>query len=768
MAIKYLAGNRLIGTVSGDTKPTLTAAVAGTTFLDYIQDLYRWDGDSWELVTGNTIAEDFQNKTFIDYCLVAERSAPGSSVGSGKGALYVDSSGVFWGKFENDSPVNLGEGAGATTLSGLTDVTISGDAAGHIIVRNAADNAYINVALSGVSGKVVATLTGAGALDIDELIDLADLDMTNANHTIFNNMAGKTLTIGASDTAIVTGQNLVVTGDLTVSGTTTTVNSTTLTVVDPIIFLSSGATSSASVDSGFVIERGSDTNVAFVWDENEDEFAAFATTDVGAVAGNIQTGTYQDMRVGGLTATTGAFAGVLSATSKILIDVADNTNVTAGADGHLIHVDAVSLNDNTTANSGTAAAFNLVNIEAPTITVANTGVTITKAATVYIGGAPADGDAQLTITDAYALYVAGGTSHFVGAVTAASTMTVTGNSTFAGTLGITGAVTAAAAMTVGAALGVTGVLTTTTHTAVGGNLTVTGTSVFTGAVTLPSGTTFAGNIAGGTATELTKLSVRDNAVAYDLEFQSATTGMNADRILIFNVNNVDRTVALAGNVTTAHDFITAGAYSLTLTTTATTNVTLPVTGTLATLAGDETLTTKTINSPKIGTALLDSAGDEMIKFTPSGGTTVNEFTFTNTVANGSPSIAVTGTDTHINLILKSKGTDGVIIASTVDNGAYIEFQQKAAPADMTGGAVEYARLYLKNIDNNNNALAVKIQKAGAVREVEITSPKAICGECGSKDGALDPTYDFSRSMMIVELWCGHSYEVPMNGWNMVS
>ena len=91
-----------------------------------------------------------------------------------------------------------------------------------------------------------------------------------------------------------------------------------------------------------------------------------------------------------------------------------------------------------------------------------------------------------------------------------------------------------------------------------------------------------------------------------------------------------------------------------------------------------------------------------------------------------------------------------------------------SPANMTGAAVEYARLYLKEVDTNNNALACKIQKAGAVVEVEITSPKAICGECGSTDGAKDPTYDFSRSMMLVELWCGHSYEVPMTGWNMVS
>jgi hypothetical protein len=45
--------------------------------------------------------------------------------------------------------------------------------------------------------------------------------------------------------------------------------------------------------------------------------------------------------------------------------------------------------------------------------------------------------------------------------------------------------------------------------------------------------------------------------------------------------------------------VTSGAYSLTLTTTALTNVTLPTTGTLATLAGAEALTNKTLTNPTV-------------------------------------------------------------------------------------------------------------------------------------------------------------------------
>jgi len=61
------------------------------------------------------------------------------------------------------------------------------------------------------------------------------------------------------------------------------------------------------------------------------------------------------------------------------------------------------------------------------------------------------------------------------------------------------------------------------------------------------------------------------------------------------VNNGGYTTTLAGNVSFAGAFSTAGAYALTLTATGATSVTLPTTGTLATLAGVETLTNKSMS-----------------------------------------------------------------------------------------------------------------------------------------------------------------------------
>ena len=74
------------------------------------------------------------------------------------------------------------------------------------------------------------------------------------------------------------------------------------------------------------------------------------------------------------------------------------------------------------------------------------------------------------------------------------------------------------------------------------------------------------------------------------------------------------------------------------------------------------------------------------------------------------------------------------------NKTFVDFSKISAPSDPS---VEEGRLYLKEINATNNALAIKLQKAGNVVEVELTSPGCVC-ECGSTDGAKDPLYDFAR------------------------
>ena len=115
------------------------------------------------------------------------------------------------------------------------------------------------------------------------------------------------------------------------------------------------------------------------------------------------------------------------------------------------------------------------------------------------------------------------------------------------------------------------------------------------AVTLSNKTLTAPDINGGTVDSLTSLSIRSTASAFDV-LQASSEILTANRTLTWSLGDAARVITLSGNITTAGDLITNGAFSLTLTQTAATNVTLPTTGTLATLAGMETLTTKTINA----------------------------------------------------------------------------------------------------------------------------------------------------------------------------
>lgn len=84
----------------------------------------------------------------------------------------------------------------------------------------------------------------------------------------------------------------------------------------------------------------------------------------------------------------------------------------------------------------------------------------------------------------------------------------------------------------------------------------------------------------------------------------------------------------------------------------------------------QTLTNKTLTSPKIGTAITDTNGNEVIK-TPATGSAVNEITVTNAATGNAPQISATGGDDNIDLKLVPKGTGEVkyrksIIVQVVD------------------------------------------------------------------------------------------------------
>ena len=81
--------------------------------------------------------------------------------------------------------------------------------------------------------------------------------------------------------------NATVDGNLTVNGTTTTIDTVNLTVKDKLIELANGTTGTPSGDAGIIIERGSSTNAAMLWDETRDEFVFATTSATGGSTGDL-------------------------------------------------------------------------------------------------------------------------------------------------------------------------------------------------------------------------------------------------------------------------------------------------------------------------------------------------------------------------------------------------------------------------------------------------------------------------------------------------
>ena len=90
-----------------------------------------------------------------------------------------------------------------------------------------------------------------------------------------------------------------------------------------------------------------------------------------------------------------------------------------------------------------------------------------------------------------------------------------------------------------------------------------------------------------------------------------------------------------------------------------------------TTTGTQTLTNKTLTSPKIGTSVLDTNGNELFKLTATS-SAVNELTFANAATGNAPAFTASGGDSNININLVPKGT-GVV----QQNGATLATMGKA-------------------------------------------------------------------------------------------
>ena len=206
-----------------------------------------------------------------------------------------------------------------------------------------------------------------------------------------------------------------------------------------------------------------------------------------------------------------------------------------------------------------------------------------------------------------------------------------------------------------------------------------------------------------TLTGTASVGLRDTSAAFDVTIgATSSTVLTAGRALTLDVVNAARTIKLGGNLTLAGDLTTAGAFATTLTTTAATSVTLPITGTLATLANSETFTNKTMSTGSIwnGTTVAVAYG---------GTGTVNG----SITGTGALTYTAGGTNTNINLV--PNGTGVVDVASK-------RVTNVATPTDDTDAA---NKLY---VDAMSQGLTVKdAVRVATTANITLSAPQTVDG-----------------------------------------
>ena len=178
-------------------------------------------------------------------------------------------------------------------------------------------------------------------------------------------------------------------------------------ITDPLIRLNSGESGSADKDVGIVIERGSDTNAAIIYDESANQFAVINTDETGTTAGNVTISSYADVKAN-------AFIGALTGNASTATALATARNIGGVSfDGSAaINLPGVNTagNQNT---SGTAAIATAVTVTDNEATNEN-NVILFGAGAAGSGNIGVEADGNMTYNPSTGKITATG---FVGALT---------------------------------------------------------------------------------------------------------------------------------------------------------------------------------------------------------------------------------------------------------------------------------------------------------------------------------------------------------------
>ena len=468
----------------------------------------------------------------------------------------------------------------------------------------------------------VFTYTGPSQAEANTRIDARISGGTGVTYTSGVIAIGQAV----ATTSNVTFNDMTVSGNLTVSGTTTTVNTETINLADSVILLNSNEAGTPSQDAGIEIERGTSANKTLIWNETTDKWTVGSETFVA--------GTFEGALTGNVTGT------VSTLSNHDTADLAEGTNLyftAARARGNISVTDAGG-DGSLSYDSGTG----VITYTGPSQSEANTRIDARLSGTngvSYSSGvislASSTAGAGLTFVSGV-LAVGAGT----GITVNADDVALSASGVAAGTYGNATAVSQVVVDTYGRITSASNI----TITPALSSITNLGAGVATFLGT-PSSANLAGAVTDETGSGALVFATSPTLVTPTLGVATATS---INKVAI-TAPATSATLTLANGSTLA----TNGAFALTLTTTAASNVTLPISGTLATLAGTETLTNKTLTSPTLTTPALG---------TPASGTL--------TSCTGLPiSTGVSGLGTNVSTFLATPSSANLASAVTDETGS---------------------------------------------------------------------------------------------------
>ena len=158
-------------------------------------------------------------------------------------------------------------------------------------------------------------------------------------------------------------------------------------------------------------------------------------------------------------------------------------------------------------------------------------------------------------------------------------------------------------------------------------------------------------------TEVTGSQIKDQSVSLTVDVAGILPVANGGTgSTTFALNSV-----LLGNGTGALQAVAPGTSGNVLTSNGTTWISAPASGEV-TLAGTETLTNKTLTSPRIN-QILDTGGNVAVSI-PASASAVNYLNLVNAAAGDSVQLSTSGSDANINILLRPKGTGFVSITNS--------------------------------------------------------------------------------------------------------